>query len=321
MKKLMILLMLLVVTGVSCAKKDSTIVWKLGHVAADDHLWNEIAMKFADEVATRSEGKMKIQVYPNSLEGNEVDNINGIRSGISQMTLAGETLQTWAPLAAMMAVPYAFRDRDHVQAVVESIVGQEISKNIEEKAGLIPLFYILRLPRNMTANRKITNPNELKNMLLRVPAVPLFVDTWEAIGAKPTPMAFNELFTGLQQNTVEGQENPVDLIHSAGLYEVQKYVMKTEHVYQWIYSLVGVKQFNALSTELQKVVTDSADIAQEYGFQLVEEAEQFYTDELIKKGMEFVEVDKEAFAEKATQAVENALTEEQKVLYQQILQL
>ncbi len=318
MKKIVTLLALIVILSACGENSDKKIVWKLGHVANEDHIWSKVSAKFAEEVAIRSDGKMEIKLFPNSLEGNEVDNINGIRAGVSQMTLSGETLQNWAPKAALMAVPYAFRDREHVKTAVEGEIGVEISQDIEDKAGLIPLFYILRLPRQLTSNRPITKPSDLNNILLRVPAVPLFVKTWEALGAKPTPMAFNELFTSLQQGTVEGQENPVDRIHSGGLYEVQKYVNKTDHVYQWIYGLVGVKQFNALTPELQQAVRESATVAQKYGLKLIEEVESYYITDLKAKGMQFVDVDKEAFMKMAKPAIENNLSEEQKALYQKI---
>jgi len=110
----------------------------------------------------------------------------------------------------------------------------------------------------------------------------------------------------------------LNLIHSGGLYEVQKYVNQTDHVYQWIYAIVGIKQFNDLSSELQQVVREASMIAQEYGLELIEEAEEKYINELKKQGMEFIEVDKKAFMEKAKPAAEKNLTSEQKELYQKI---
>ncbi|MGL4676968.1 MAG: TRAP transporter substrate-binding protein [Brevinema sp.] len=321
MKKILVCVSLLTIL-VGCGNKENKkIVWKLGHIANEDHIWHQVATKFAEEIHVRTDGKMEIKIYPNSLEGNEVDNINGIRAGVSQMTFSGESLQNWAEKAAMMAVPYAFRDRVHIQKTVEGEVGQEIAQNIEEKAGLIPLFYVLRLPRQLTSNRPIKSPGDLNSILLRVPAVPLFVKTWEVLGAKPTPMAFNELFTSLQQGTVEAQENPVDLIHSGALYEVQRYVNQTDHVYSWIYGLVGVKQFNKLTPELQEAVQESAQVAQDYGIRLIEEIEESYINDLKAEGMVFVEVDKDAFIQKAKPAVEQSLTEVQKVLYQKIQSL
>jgi len=125
MKKIVILL-ISIITFTACGdKSNKKIVWKLGHVANEDHIWNKISIKFAKEVSTRSDGEMEIKLFPNSLEGNEVDNINGIR------------------------------DRNHVKKAVEEEVGQEISQDIIEKVGVMPLFYILRLPRQLTSNRPI----------------------------------------------------------------------------------------------------------------------------------------------------------------------
>lgn len=322
MKKLL-LIMFTVLLLVSCKSgnnaSDKPIVWKLGHIFAEDNIMHLVSLKFAEEVNRLTEGKLTIQVYPNSLEGSEIDNINGIRLGTSQMTITGESLQTWAPKAAVMAVPYTFRSVEHVQKGIESEVGEEIAKEIEEKVGLVPLFYVLRLPRNLTSNRPIKTPSDLNKLIVRIPNVPLFVKAWEALGAKPTPMALNEVFTSLQQGTIEGQENPMDLIYTSGFYEVQKYMNLTEHVYSWLYIVVGKKQLDSLTPELREKVYEASKIAQEYGIEEFNKMQTKYVDLLQEKGMTFVEVDKQAFEDMVKPVMEANLTEEQKAIYNKIL--
>ena len=321
MKKNIIFMMLILLTS-SCAKKESgPIVWKLGHIYAEDNILHMIALKFAEEIEKNTDSALKIQVYPNSLEGNEVDNINGIRLQTSDMTITGESLQTWAPKATMLAVPYTFQNIDHVKRAVDGEIGKEISEEIQEKVGLKTLFYALRLPRNLTSNRPIKTPSDLQKMILRVPAVPLFVKAWEALGAKPTPMALNEVFTSLQQGTIEGQENPLDLIHSSGFYEVQKYINLTEHVYSWLYFVVGVKQFEKLSPEIQDAVLLSAQTAQSFGLEELQKISTKYTKDLKNKGMEFVEVDKQAFQDIVKPAMVSSFSADQNDLYNKILSI
>lgn len=318
MKK--ILLVLAFVLLISCGvKEDKPIVWKLGHIFAEDNVMHKVSLKFAEEVNRLAEGKLTVLVYPNSLEGSEVDNINGIRLGTSQMTITGESLQTWAPKAAVMAVPYTFRDVEHVKKGIEGEVGEEIAKEIEDKVGLVPILYILRLPRNLTSNRPIKTPSDLNKLILRVPNVPLFVKAWESLGAKPTPMALNEVFTSLQQGTIEGQENPIDLFYTSGFYEVQKYIGLTEHVYSWLYIVVGKKQLQSLTPDLREIVYEAGKVAQEYGLEEFEKIQTEYVYLLKEKGVTFVEVDKKAFEDLVKPVMESSLTPEQKDIYNKIL--
>lgn len=297
-----------------------SVTWKLGHLADENHIWHKTAEEFASLVEEKTDGSIKINIYPSNSLGGETDTINAISAGTADMVISGETLQNWAPKAALMATPYAFRDLEHVQAVVEGEIGQEIADEINEKAGLTPLYYHTRAPRNLTSTEKIETPADLAGFSMRVPNVPLFLNAWEAAGAKPQVMDFNEVFTGIQQGVIDGQENPVDLIQSGALYEVQNFVNRTEHVYSWIYVLVGNKQWEAISDEQRAAVEEAAAEAQAFG-------EELYTEEISKieaaleeEGMEFVDVDQDAFREAMIPAVESFLDEEQLDLYNRILE-
>jgi tripartite ATP-independent transporter DctP family solute receptor len=298
---------------------DKTIEWKFGHLAAEDHAWHKTAEKFADLVNEKTNGQINITLYPNNQLGGETDTINSIKAGTVDMMISGETMANWAPKAALLAVPYAFRDDEHLNKAVKGDIGQEIKADIIENVGLTPLYYHTRAPRNLTSNKAISTPADLNGFKMRVPNVPLFLDIWEAAGARPQVMDFNEVFTGLQQNVIEGQENPVDLIQSAGFYEVQKYVNVTEHVRSWIYILVGNDQFAALNDEQRAAVLAAAEEAQAFGESLFIEEIDVITADLKEKGMTFNEVDQAAFREAMLPAVEKNLTEEQYELYEKIL--
>lgn len=301
--------------------KGEVIEWKMGHLADENHIWHKTSLKFADLVNEKTNGQIEITVYPNNQLGGETDTINSIQAGTADLVVSGETLQNWAPKAALLAVPYAFRDMDHVKKVVEGEIGEEIEQQIIDKASLTPLYYHTRSPRNLTSNAPIKSPEDLEGFGIRVPNVPLFLDTWEAAGAKPQVMDFNEVFTGIQQGVIDGQENPLDLIQSGGLYEVQEYLNQTEHVYSWIYVLVGNEQLAALTDEQREAVFEAAAEAQEFGNSLYEEEVKEIEDDLKDKGMEFVEVDQDAFREAMVPAVEKSLDEEQLDLYHRILEV
>lgn len=299
---------LLAISGQAYAKADTII--KLGHIANEQHSWHKGSQVFADEVAKRTEGRVEVQIFPNDSLGKEIDLINGMQLGTVDMTITGESLQNWAPKAALLAIPYAYQSLEHMDAVATGEIGKDIEAEVLAKAQIRPLTYFARGPRNLTANREVKSPDDLKAIKLRVPNVPLFVQTWKALGASPTPMAFSEVFTSLQNGTIEAQENPLSLIESATLYEVQKYVNKTEHVRSWIYLAISEITWQKLSEADRNALLEAAKAAQ------AAEREAFLTDEerlqksLEDKGMTFVDVDQAAFAAKAKTAVlENAAAE------------
>ena len=302
-------------------KKNKPIIWRFGHNGNTDHLWHKTAVYFAKLVKERSHGKMEVLIYPNGQLGSEPELINSVRLGTLDMVISGETLQNWAPKAALMAVPFAFKDGSQMRKVLAGKVGDEIKEDIREKAGLIPVYYHERAPRNLTTNRVINNVDDIEGLIIRVPAVPAFVKTWEVLGAKPTPMSLQEVFTSLQQNTIQAQENPYDLIYSMGFYEVQKYVYQTEHVTQWIYALVGEKQFNKLSPKLKEVIMSSAADAQIYAQEQFEKFNAQAKQNLIDKGMKIKKIDREELKKKVVPAMKNILTPEQYKLYQRMLEV
>ncbi|GAA3543510.1 TRAP transporter substrate-binding protein [Zobellella aerophila] len=291
---------------------------KLGHVANEDNSWHQAFEKFAELVEQKSAGRLEIQLYPNSQLGNETDLINGIQLGIVDMTMSGETLQNWAPKAALLAVPYALRDSAHLQQVAGGELGREVEQQITERTGLVPLTWFERGARELTSNKPVKTPEDLKGMIVRVPNVPLFVSAWQAMGAKPTPMAFGEVFTSLQQGAIHAQENPLSLIDSASFFEVQKYVNRTDHVRSWIYVLIGKRQLEQLPEELQQILMESAKEMQAYERTLFTQAEAELEAKLKEKGMEFVDVDQAAFKAKALEAVRKTLDAEQLELFNKI---
>ncbi|MCE8023248.1 MULTISPECIES: TRAP transporter substrate-binding protein [Halomonadaceae] len=294
---------------------------RFGHLANEQNIWHQAAERFKELVEENSDGRIEVLLYPNEQLGNEMDLINSIQLGTADMTITGESLQNWAPKAAMMAVPYAFRDAEHLRQAVESEIGEQIEAQIAERANLVPLAWFERGPRELTSNRPIRHPDDLDGIRLRVPNVPLFVSTWEALGARPTPMAFSEVFTALQQNTIQAQENPLSLIESASFNEVQDYVNLTGHVRSWIYVVIGRNRLESMPEELQQIVREAAQEMQVYQAELFEEDQQRLEQALQERGMEFVEVDTEAFAEKARPAVEAALNDEQRELFDAIQNL
>lgn len=289
------------IVGGAAIAQDMTL--KLGHLANESNPWHKASVKFGAELSRLTDGRISVEVFPNESLGKEVDLINGMQLGTVDMTITGESLQNWAPMAALLAVPYAYKSIDHMDQVAGGDIGDLIKAQIVEKAKIRPIAHFARGPRNLTSNRAIPSPDDLNGLKMRVPNVPLFVDVWKALGANPGPMAFSEVFTALQNGTIDSQENPLALIRSANFNEVQSHINMTEHVRSWIYLTIAESTWQKLSAKDQNAVLQAAALAQAYERGLFEASIAADRAYLEGKGMTFVEVDGAAFAAKAKDAV------------------
>lgn len=306
----------------NCGNREPrTYVFRAGHVANDDHTWHQALVYFGEILAERSQGRIRVEVYPNEQLGKEMEVLRSIRAGIVDMTVTGATLQNRSEIAAFCELPFLLQDTLHLQAVVEGPIGKNIKKTILEETGLRAVASFQRGPRHLTSNRPIRHPDDLQGMILRIPSVPAYVTAWSALGAKPTPMAFSEVFTALQQGTIEAQENPFAMIRSASFAEVQDYLNLTGHVISWGYVVVGEKQFQRLPEDLQAMFLQAARDMQAYEHHLFLQNETQVQQELKDKGMEFIEVDKAAFIQKSEVAIYNSLSPPMQAIYRQIVAL
>ena len=288
------------------ASGDEPIEIVISHIADENHTWHKGSEKFKEVAEEKSGGRLKVTIYPNSQLGNEIDTIQSILTGGGcDITFTAESMQTYAEELGVIGMPYAIKSEEQLYKVLDGEVGKEMEE-IMLNSGMRVLGYFVRGPRNITSNTPIKTPDDLKGFIIRTPQSPMTVAAFEAMGAKPTPMAFSEVFTSLQQGVINGQENPLAMIKSGSLYEVQKYVNETEQKYQ------------SLPDDLKEVVNEAAKEAQAYEHELFLEDEKKLKGELEEKGMEFVEVDQSLFSEKAIPGVEAILTDKQKALYDKI---
>ena len=299
-------------------RQTASYVFTFGHVANENHTWHLAALYFDSLLNARTNGKVRVQVFPSEQLGKEVELIRSIKSGIADMTVTGGTLQNWVQEAAFSDMPFLFRDTGHLNAVATSDIGKYIEDKILEKSGLRVVCYFERGPRHLTSNRPVSHPSDLKGLIVRIPNVPTYVAAWKSLGAKPIPMALSEVFTALQQGTIEAQENPMAMIYSSNFQEVQKYVNLTTHVISWGYVVIGEKQFQRLPHDLGEIFLQSASDMQAYEHQLFLRNEEIIRSELETRGMKFIEADLKAFHDQATRAVFNSLGPEMQKLYLEI---
>jgi TRAP-type transport system periplasmic protein len=219
------------------------------------------------------------------------------------MAITGGAIIGWyAPKYAVLEAPFLFRDYEHLDKVLCGQIGKEIETAINKKHNIHFLASFHRGPRYLTTtNKRIYSPEDLSGLKLRVPELPIYIRSWATFSANPTPIAYSDMFMALKQGVVEGQENPLEVIYTSHLYEVQKYIMETTHLLGFYMVSVGDNFFEKYSKEEQRILTEAIKDAAEYQNSLLTEYEKKYKEMLIESGIKFIEVDREAFEQLALQ--------------------
>ena len=293
-------------------------LFKASMLVKENHTWYRAFIHFGELIETRSGGRMKLQVYPSEQLAKELEAIRLIRAGVIDMTISAGSLTNFAEILTFSDMPFLLHDTLSMHKLINSSIGKRIEREMIEKIGLRPIGYFQRGERHLTSNRPIRHPDDLNELIIRVPNAPSYVVAWKALGAKPTPMAFSEVFSSLQQGTIEAQENPFAMIKNAGFSEVQKYLNLTSHLITWGYPIIGEKQFQRLPEDLKTIFLEAAEEMQVYEHRLFIENETKVQQELKNAGMTFVEVDKTAFMKNGEKAVYESLSSEMQEVYQSI---
>ncbi len=317
-KALLLLLAFLFLLSCKSNQDEPEFLLRTALLVKEDHTWYQAFAYFGEILEERSQGRIKVQLYPSEQLAKEVEALRMIKAEVIDMTTTGSTLTNWFEVATFCELPFLIENSTDMVQYINGPLGKQIEDEMIKKTGLRALAHFQRGPRHLTSNRPIKHPDDLNGLIIRVPNVPSFVTTWSALGAKPTPMAFSEVFTSLQSGTIEAQENPFAMINNAGFAEVQKYVNLTGHVVSWVYAVMGEKQFQKLPPDLQEIFLQAGKDMEAYEHRLFLESEKKVQDELKAKGMEFIEVDKKAFQKKCEKAIYDSLSPEMQKIYNQL---
>lgn len=220
----------------------------------------------AEAIRKESNGKVNVRVFPNGQLGSDTDMLSQVRNGgIDFLTAPGVVLANLVPMASLNSVGFAFHDYPAVWKSMDGPLGAYIRGHIG-KAGLAVADKVWDNGfRHITSQRAIADPGQLVGMKIRVPVSPVLLSIFKSLGAAPTPINFNELYSALQTKIVEGQENPLTLINNSKLYEVQKYCAMTGHTWDGYWLLANRRSSDALPAPLRELVFrhfDAAAVAQ-----------------------------------------------------------
>ncbi|OWT78454.1 TRAP transporter substrate-binding protein [Achromobacter sp. HZ34] len=227
------------------------------------HPMNVRANEAAKAIAKETDGRFELAIFPSSQLGSDTDTLSQLRSGaVEFFTLSGLILSTLVPASSISGIGFAFPNYDAVWQAMDGQLGAYIRKEIEGK-GLVVMDKIWDsgFRQVTTSNRPINGPGDFKDLKIRVPVSPLWTSMFKALGAAPASINFNETYSALQTKVVDGQENPLAIIQTAKLYEVQKYCSLTNHMWDGFWFLSNRRAWEKLPKDMQAVVAKHINAA------------------------------------------------------------
>jgi tripartite ATP-independent transporter DctP family solute receptor len=247
---------------------------KIGYILAPDSQLGAGAQVFADEVAKRTDGRYKVEQYPNAALGGEVEMMKGVQLGTVDIAfVTGAPVPNFVPEAGILNIPFLFRDAEHAHAVLDGPIGQELLKKFAAK-DLIALAWGENGMRHLTNSKHpIASPEDLKNLKLRVPQSETMLAGFKALGADVSPLAFPELYGALQTGRFDGQENPIATILASKFYQVQKYLTLSGHVYDPAVFLVSKDLYEDMSESDRAAFIEAAKLGGEASRKFAAKAE------------------------------------------------
>ena len=289
MKKVIVSLLVFVLSLCSLAYAET--VLQLGTTVNEQDSFQVAAEKFAELVAERTNGAYKIEIYPNGSLGDESALLESMSMDSLDMgIITSGPFVNFSPMMGVLDMPYLFANNEEAYAIFDGEIGQELLDTLES-ANLKGLAYAERGFRNLTNSvRPINSPADLKDLKIRVMENKVYTATFQALGVNAVPMAWQDALTAMQQGTIAGEENPINVIYSYGLWDYdQKYVTLDRHSYSTAIITMSLDKFNELDEETQKIFKQSAQEAAEYERAWVAEQESSQLEAIKSHGVEVIE--------------------------------
>lgn len=302
MKRIKMLSVLLILTlgavclsASGCSKSDEQrYAWPLATASPEDTVTQIYAEKFAEEVSRLSDGRMKIQVYANSTLGGDRELLESCKDGDIPFVVQNTAPQvTFMPDLAVFDVPCLFETLDDCRTAIDDQSFRTKIDGVYENGGYRLLGIADQGFRVMSTNKAVNNFSDFKGQKIRTMENPYHLAFWKSLGSNPTPMSFAEVYIGLQQHTIDAQENPYEVIVSNRLYEQQDYIVETNHLPHLITLIMNDEFFKDMSKEDQEILMQAAETATAYARQASDDRISDRIDTIEQSGTEILKLDEE----------------------------
>ena len=271
---------------------------KIGHGAAEGYHMHKAWLKFKEEMETKSNGKFEVNIVPNGQIGGDRELTEAVQSGIVDMTCPViEVMAGWDQNFAIPGLPFIFKDRADALKALDGKFGQMLLDRVQNY-DMVGLGYMENGIRQITSNKcPIEKPSDLKGVKIRTMQVQAHMDAFKAMGANPTAMSFNEVYSALQQGVVDAEENPLGHIYSSKFYEVQKCLTLSSHVYSTHMVLANPDFYNSLSDQDKQLVKDSLKVAIDHQQKIIADEEEKQVKAIADAGVQVTRLSPEQRAE------------------------
>lgn len=251
----------------------------------------EMASKFKSAFEAKTAGKHKVDLFPNGQLGSEETTINSASMGTLDFSvLAINNITPFSPSVGVLTLPYVIQSSEEAKKLVTGEIGKELTANTVRDAGVRIVGWTFTGFRVLTNSKKpVKTLADLKGLKIRVPKNEIMIATYQAWGINPTPMAWSETFTALQQGVVDGQDNPYMTVYAMKFYEVQKYITNLRYVFSLEPIIIGEATLKKQPADVQKAILDAGAEATEHSYKWLLESEEKIKKELIAKGMQITD--------------------------------
>ena len=291
-----ILMMGMMMTACGKNNGEQRYAYPLATASPEDTVTQIYAEKFAEEVDRLSNGSIKIQVYANSTLGGDRELLESCKDGDIPFVVQNTAPQvTFMPDLAIFDVPCAFENLDECREVLDDPEFSTLIKSVYEKGGYQLLGVADQGFRIMSTNKPVKGIGDFKGQKIRTMENPFHLAFWKSIGANPTPMSFAEVYIGLQQHTIDAQENPYEVIVSNRLYEQQDYVVETNHLPHLITLIMNDEFFKGMPEENQRILKEAAATATEYARQASDDRIADRVKTIEDSGTQILKIDEETY--------------------------
>ena len=275
----------------ACQMASAETVLQLGTTVNEQDSFQVAAEKFAELVEERTNGEYKIEIYPNGTLGGESDMLDSMSMDMLDMgIITAGPFVNFSKMMGVLDMPFLFANNEEAYQILDGEIGKELLDTLED-AGLKGLAYAERGFLNITNSvRPVSNASDVEGLKLRVMENEVYTATFSALNVNAVPMAWAEALTAMQQGTIEGEENPINVIYSYGLWDYgQKYVTLDRHSYSTAIITMSLEAFNRLDEETQQIFLDAAQEAAEYERAWVADQEADQLQAIKDHGVEVVE--------------------------------
>lgn len=275
-----------------------TLIWS--NAAATTEWWSQAQKEFKAKVEELSGGNIQVECYDSGTLYNQDDEVAALINGDIDICLPNAFYLTdGSPWISMFGAGYIFNSYEHMDAVMNGEIGQEVFQRVADEQGILPLMCWYQGARcvSLSFDKQLNTPEDLKGVNLRMPDTSAFMFLGKALGASPTPVNYADLYTALDTGVVDGQDNPLPSLINAKFYEVQKSVTITNHYIGNCWPTINLDKWNSLTEQQQAWIMEAIEYAGEFNDNGVLQGEQEAADFLKEAGLKVYEADIDAFAE------------------------